>query len=975
MASKGPVPDWLRLQNKIFSRWVHQKVHKRNIVVNDVVKKMSEDPSLLITLLEVLSEKKYEGKLAVAKVRSQTLDNATNALNFLKSCGIAMKQPPSAENIVDGSERDILGLVWAIMLKYLKFGDEEDGEQLNAKDALLMWVQNKTTGYGIKVENFKSHFHDGLALCALIHKHRPKMVDYNGLDKSAKVKNLQIAMDAAEKYFGLEQYLTAEDIPKLDENSMVVYVSEYFYGIAEQRKLDLAAKRIGKVIKLTKENDAAKKEYNQRAQELKELMTKVEKILEDRSIDNTMAGAKRRLNEFYDYKKKDKNVILGTQLDLVALYNNLAMILAHNKRPVYNPPAGLSLKDIEKCVTHLEECEAERKVALHKELNRQIKLLDMDNQHKSRYAVLKVWLDEKKAYLSKKEIVESVSAAHFQLRTLDAYEKESTAVQEGSFAQIKKLFAELESEKYERTSEVKARVDEVEQYFTTLNGLAKAKRPVLDDDLARELFKAAVRLLNKEHIDDHKKIMTWVGEKENYLNQKEVVESVDDARTQLSLLEGYEKEKVSTNNTSVAGLKTLGVEIKAKKYETQYSSWVFENPAEIDDREASVAKKWESLSNLSAAKKAVLDADLARELEKERLRLEFAHLASEFTRWTKDQSEDVAVSHFGFNLEEVEAYQKVLSKSDADLAGNADKLKSEFESVHKNMTEMGVKENIYTTLTLQDLAKSRSTLDSAIASRKAAYEKELARQRANDALCKEFAGLAEPFVKWISDKKDEITNSSADLEVQLSNVVKCLGSLDNDGAKLKDINATDAKMEAAGIVDNRHTLLTAKDVEVQWDQYKIFLDKKQKMLQGEIERNKLRGITQEQFQEIEANFKQFDQDNSGSIDRKELKACLYSLGEEKSSSEIEKILKDYGDGKAIKYEGFKELMIDTLGVTDTKDDIINSFQLINRGAEVAKVEHMDIIMEGDDMEYIKATAPKVAEGYNYTAWTDDVFSR
>jgi hypothetical protein len=27
-------------------------------------------------------------------------------------------------------------------------------------------------------------------------------------------------------------------------------------GIAEQRKLDLAAKRIGKVIKLTKENDA-----------------------------------------------------------------------------------------------------------------------------------------------------------------------------------------------------------------------------------------------------------------------------------------------------------------------------------------------------------------------------------------------------------------------------------------------------------------------------------------------------------------------------------------------------------------------------------------------------------------------------------------------------------------------------------------------------------------------------------------------
>ncbi len=38
-------------------------------------------------------------------------------------------------------------------------------------------------------------------------------------------------------YTDLEKYLTPEEITKLDENSMVVYVSEYYYGIAEQRKL------------------------------------------------------------------------------------------------------------------------------------------------------------------------------------------------------------------------------------------------------------------------------------------------------------------------------------------------------------------------------------------------------------------------------------------------------------------------------------------------------------------------------------------------------------------------------------------------------------------------------------------------------------------------------------------------------------------------------------------------------------------
>jgi hypothetical protein len=94
---------------------------------------------------------------------------------------------------------------------------------------------------------------------------------------------------------------------------------------------------------------------------------------------------------------------------------------------------------------------------------------------------------------------------------------------------------------------------------------------------------------------------------------------------------------------------------------------------------------------------------------------------------------------------------------------------------------------------------------------------------------------------------------------------------------MKPIQDLNAKIEAAGVTNNKHTTLTAKDVEVQWEQYQAFLNKKVKMLEEEIEHHRLRGITQEQFNEIEANFKQFDADNSGFIDKKELKALLYSL--------------------------------------------------------------------------------------------------
>lgn len=84
-----------------------------------------------------------------------------------------------------------------------------------------------------------------------MHKQVPKLVNYDALNKDDKIKNLTVAQDAAERYFGLEKYVTPEEIQKLDENAMLVYVSDYYYGMAEQRKLELAAKRITKVIRLT----------------------------------------------------------------------------------------------------------------------------------------------------------------------------------------------------------------------------------------------------------------------------------------------------------------------------------------------------------------------------------------------------------------------------------------------------------------------------------------------------------------------------------------------------------------------------------------------------------------------------------------------------------------------------------------------------------------------------------------------------
>lgn len=1100
------VPDWQRLQRKIFTRWVNQKLIKRNISVEDIVNDISTG-IVLVALMEVLSEKTFTGKMDKnPKLKANKIDNLTMALKFVWECGVEMKIKPAAEQLYDGDQTAILGLIWGIMNKYMKIGDEDDGQQLSAKDALLLWAQNKTAGYkDVKIEKFGKDWHDGLALCAIIHKHRPKLIPWDTLSKENKLENLRLAQNAAEIYFGLEKYITAEEITKLDENSLVVYVSEYYYGIAQARKLDLAAKRISKVIKLTVENDSMRSDYNKTAQQFKERLTGAEKVLEDRTIDDTMSGAKQRIEKFYEYKTKDKNVLLGQQLDLEALYNNLAMRLSHHKRPEFLPPKGLTLKDVSQAVVHLEECEQERKVALHAELNRQIRLAHLAEEHGSRHTQLTAWAEEKNAYLKTREEVSSVSAAELQLRLLEAYEKEYSHVSETSLQQLNGLSKELLSERYEHSSEITSHDSTLKAQFQTLEELSKLKRPVLEDHLEREKFKEHVRQLNQEHINNFQKLQSWIAEKEAYLNERPNVTSVSEARTQLSLFDSYTKERQNEIDTSVpelynlgkevlsaryssahsswsiespehlraredtvrnafeqslvasaaekkavledhlsreefaervrmlnrnhmdrferlnnwcgekrtylqtketvetvgeartqllrldaydreqrrmtelqvAACKRLGEEIRAQRYESPHSSYVFENPQEVLQREQKIDRMWTELGGLSKAKRDTLNGDLARELEKERLRMEFARVATEFTRWSRDSCQSLAVAHFGFTLEEVEAYESVLEKSNATLNESLQRKSTHFQDLYQAMIKAQVRDNIYTRLTLEDLAHCRSDVENALQKRTNEFRQELARQRANDALCKQFASLADPFVKRILDTKIAITESKAELEEQLRFVQASIADLPSIGTGLAPINDVFAQMEAAGIVNNRYTTLTAKDVAVQWEQYQAFLTKKERMLAEEIEHHKLRGVTPEQFSEIEANFKQFDINRNGIIDKKELKACLYSLGEEKSRAEIDQIMVKYGDKtkNGISYSGFREFMIDLLGVSVTKDDILGSFALITGSDEIATLEKMDIVMEESDVDYVKKTAPPKANGYDYPVWTTDVFSR
>ncbi|XP_072915014.1 F-actin-monooxygenase MICAL3-like isoform X2 [Hemitrygon akajei] len=108
----------------------------------------------------------------------------------------------------------------------------KQSDSLARSNKLLAWCQKQTQGYrNVNVVDLTTSWKSGLALCAILHRYRPDLIDFQQLNEKNVEANNQLAFDTAEREFGISPIMTGKEMASVgepDKLSMVMYLLQFY---------------------------------------------------------------------------------------------------------------------------------------------------------------------------------------------------------------------------------------------------------------------------------------------------------------------------------------------------------------------------------------------------------------------------------------------------------------------------------------------------------------------------------------------------------------------------------------------------------------------------------------------------------------------------------------------------------------------------------------------------------------------------
>ncbi|KAM4742960.1 alpha-actinin-4-like isoform 3-T3 [Anableps anableps] len=687
-------PAWEKQQRKTFTAWCNSHLRKAGTQIENIEEDFRDGLKLML-LLEVISGERLP-KPERGKMRVHKINNVNKALDFIASKGVKLVSI-GAEEIVDGNAKMTLGMIWTIILRFAI--QDISVEETSAKEGLLLWCQRKTAPYkNVNVQNFHISWKDGLAFNALIHRHRPDLIDYDSLRKDDPVTNLNNAFEVAEKHLDIPKMLDAEDIVgtlRPDEKAIMTYVSCFYHAFSGAQKAETAANRICKVLAVNQENEQMMEDYEKLASDLLEWIRRTIPWLENRTQEKTVKDLQAKQEDFRDYRTVHKPPKVQEKCQLEISFNTLQTKLRLSNRPAFMPSEGRMVSDINAAWHTLEGAEKGYEEWILSEIRRLERLEHLAEKFHQKAAIHESWTDGKEAMLTQKDYETStLSEVKALLRKHEAFESDLAAHQD-RVEQIAAIAQELNELDYYDAASVNTRCQKICEQWDILGSLTHRRKESLErtekqlesiDELYLEYAKRAAPFNN------------WMEGAMEDLQDMFIVHNIEEIQGLITAHEQF-KSTLPEANKEREAIQAIQAEVQ-KIAQSNGIKLSGANPYTTITPE-SIDSKWEKAMAMVPQRDNALQDELNKQNSNDSLRATFAAQANSVGAYIQAKMEEIGRISIEMNgtLEDQLTNLKEYQKSIMSYMPEINKL----EGYHQHIQEALIFDNQYTSYTMEHL--------------------------------------------------------------------------------------------------------------------------------------------------------------------------------------------------------------------------------------------------------------------------------